>query len=70
LTPAARDERTLVTAIAATNCLVVVLPVVSQHTGSTTEDAALRKWCSVVEKILADEFTDKPLPPPKPTKSA
>lgn len=69
LTPAARDERTLVTAIAATDCLAVVLPVVSQHTGSTAEDAALRKWCGVVEKILADEFTDKPLPPPKPAKS-
>ena len=73
LTPAARDERTLVTAIAATHCLDVVLPIVSQQTGSNaeaTDQRDLRKWCDVVKKILADEFTDKPLPAPKPAKPA
>lgn len=69
LSPADRAARTLVTAQAAIDCLAVVEAVTPLATGSDVETAPrlaqLHHWLAVVEKILTDEFTDKPLPPPK-----
>jgi len=69
---AAREARTLITAQAALDCLAVVEAVTPLATGCAAETAPLlaqlHHWLAVVEKILADEFTDKPLPPPKPAK--
>lgn len=72
LSPTAREARTLATAQAALDCLATVQQVTPLHTGCDTETAPtlanLHHWCGVVEKILTDEFTDKPLLPPKSTR--
>jgi len=72
LSPTAREARTLATAQAALDCLAAVQQVTPLYTGCDTETApmlaTLHHWCGVVEKILTDEFTDKPLPPPKSTR--
>jgi hypothetical protein len=72
LSPTDREARTLATAQAALTCLTAVQQVTPLHTGCDTQTAptlaALHHWCGVVEKILTDEFTDKPLPPPKSTR--
>lgn len=72
LSSAAREARTLTTAQAVRDCLAVVEAVTPLATGSDAAHAPLltqlHHWLAVVGKILADEFTDKPLPLPKPAR--
>ena len=66
LSPAEQEERTVRTAQAATACLAVVeryiavQPVTDEGQAAAMEE--VRDWSGNLSKILADEFTTKPLP--------
>ena len=70
ITAEERTRRTLCTAQAAMDLLAVVEPYVPvPHVADARQEAAyeaLRRWGAILTKMLADEFTTKPLPVKQP----
>lgn len=69
---AAAEERTLTTAVAAQAMLAQVTAHLPGGGGAEAAQAVrvtcVHTWCEILAKVLADEFTTRPLPPPKSAK--
>lgn len=73
LAQAAKQDRMLTTAVAAQGLLAQVTAHLPAGGGADPQQAArvaaMHTWCEILAKILADEFTTRPPPPPKAAKT-